>query len=218
MIITVDGPAASGKGTLARRLAAALDCHHLDTGGLYRAVALAALQRGIDPGDDDGLTRLAEGLGAASFSALLADPALRAEETGNVASKAAAVSAVRAALLEQQRRIAHDPPGGKQGCVLDGRDTGTVVCPDAPVKLFITASPEERARRRALELPDGSNPDKQAAVLRDIRARDQRDTERSVAPLRPAEDAWILDTSALDADSVFDRALEHIRRTLAMMP
>ena len=207
LVIAVDGPAAAGKGTLARRLAAELRLAHLDTGALYRATARDVLAAGIDPNDAEGAAAIAAKLDPAS----LADPALRSEAVGRVASVVSAHPAVRAALLDYQRNFAHRPPGGAAGAVLDGRDVGTVVCPDATVKLFVTASVEARADRRVRELEAAGGPVDAAAVLADMVARDERDTKRSAAPLRPAHDAVVLDTSGLDADEAFEAALAIVR-------
>ncbi len=206
-IITVDGPAASGKGTLARALAATLGFAHLDTGKLYRAVALALLRKGADPGD--------AGLAAAVAGALdlnrLDDPALGQDSVGQAASIVAAHASVRAALLDRQRAFALAPPGGEKGAVLDGRDTGTVICPEATLKLFLVATPEERARRRDAELRERGEASIYATVLAEIMERDRRDETRAVAPLRPAADAVIIDTTRLDAASVLAAALAAAR-------
>jgi cytidylate kinase len=202
-VIAVDGPAAAGKGTLARRLAAAYGFAHLDTGALYRATARDVLAAGLDPADADGAAALARRLDPAS----LADPRLRDEAVGCAASIVSAHPAVRAALLDYQRAFADRPPGGANGAVLDGRDVGTVVCPEARVKLFVTASVEARAGRRIRELEALGGPVDAAAVLAEMRARDERDSSRAAAPLKPAEDAVLLDTSALDADAAFAAAV-----------
>lgn len=206
MIIAIDGPAGAGKGTLAKRLAAHFRLAYLDTGLLYRAVGLAVLRAGERPEDPAQATRAAEALAPAT----LADPALRSEDTAAAASKVSAVPAVRAALLEFQRGFAATPPGGVKGAVLDGRDVGTVVCPGADVKFFLTATPEVRAERRVKELRERGLEAIYARVLRDMNERDARDQARAVAPLIPAQDALVLDTSTLDADAVFERALRHI--------
>lgn len=203
MIIAVDGPAAAGKGTLARRLAAHLDFAYLDTGGLYRAVGLKLLNDGNDPTDQSAAAEASRALDLS----VLSDPALRHEGTGNAASKVASMSEVRANLLDFQRNFASSPPGGKTGAILDGRDIGTIVCPDAAVKLFVTASAEERARRRTAEIEGRGDAAKYAEILADVRARDDRDMNRKDAPLKPAEDALLLDTTELDIDAVFLRAL-----------
>lgn len=206
MIIAIDGPAGAGKGTLARRLAAHFRLVYLDTGLLYRAVGLAVLRAGERPEDPVQATRAAEALDPA----MLADPALRGEDTAAAASKVSAIPAVRAALLEFQRGFAATPPEGAQGAVLDGRDVGTVVCPGANVKFFLIATPEVRAERRVKELRERGLEAIYARVLRDMNERDARDRARAVAPLIPAQDALVLDTSTLDADAVFERALRHI--------
>jgi len=198
MIIAIDGPAASGKGTLARRLAAHFGLPHLDTGLLYRAVGAACLSDGtLRDGD-----RAAEAAARLDVSALDPD-ALRTAELGEAASVVAAEPKVRAALLDLQRRFAGQPGGA----VLDGRDIGTVICPDADVKLFVTASAEVRAERRFLELKNRGEDVTYAAVLEDIARRDQRDSSRSSAPLTLAEDAILLDTSRLGIEEVVAAAL-----------
>lgn len=199
LIIAVDGPAASGKGTIAKRIAAAYDLAHLDTGLLYRAVGAGVLAAGDDPADE-----------AAALAAVkritpeaLADPALRDPEIGKAASVVAAIAAVRAALLDYQRGFAHHPPGGKAGAVLDGRDIGTVVCPDADVKFYVDAAPETRARRRFLELKAGGSALSEAQVLADIKERDARDAGRETAPLTIAPGAYLLDTTDLSIEAAF---------------
>ena len=206
MIIAIDGPAGSGKGTLARSLAAHFRFAYLDTGLLYRAVGYAVLAAGQNPDDPDAATRAAEALDPAGLD----NPALRGEDTAQAASKVSAIPSVRAALLAFQRRFAQTPPNGAPGAVLDGRDVGTVVCPDADVKLFLTASAEVRAERRVKELRGRGLEAIYARVLQDMNERDTRDRARAVAPLTPADDALVLETSTLDADAVFERALRHI--------
>jgi len=210
LTIAIDGPAAAGKGTLARRLAAAHNLAFLDTGALYRGTALTLLRGGSETPDEAAAEAAARQL----KPELLTDPELRAEATGRLASKVAAMPAVRAALLDWQRNFAKRPPAGKQGAVLDGRDIGTVVLPDAMVKLFITASDEARAMRRFKELQEKGEAAIYARVLEDMRERDARDTARSTAPMRPAEDALIIDTSALDADQVFRLAQDYIAKKI----
>jgi len=205
LIIAIDGPAASGKGTLARRLAALFDLDLLETGLLYRAAGLAALTRGVALTDAPAIAALARDLDPAA----LADPALRGERVAAAASAVAALQPVRDALLDFQRRFAHSPPSGR-GAVLDGRDTGTVVCPDAPYKLFLTARAEVRTGRRIKELRDRGFPAIESAVQQDITDRDRRDSERAVAPLVAAVDAHLIDTSDLDADAVLAAALAYI--------
>ena len=198
MIVAIDGPAAAGKGTLARRLAAALGYVYLDTGALYRAVAKAVLDAGGDPDDPGAAAAHAEALDPA----MLDDPGLRGEAVGAAASRVAALPAVRAALLAFQRRVAATPPGA----VLDGRDTGTVVCPDAELKLFVTAGIEERARRRLQELRSQGQRLMLEQVLAELAVRDSRDRSRLAAPLRPAGDAVEIDTTGMAPDAVFQRA------------
>ena len=206
-IIAVDGPAAAGKGTLARRLAVEFRLAHLDTGALYRATARDAMAAGVDPAD----AAAAAGIAAKLDPASLADPALRDEKVGRVASIVSAHPAVRAALLDYQRNFAYHPPNDAEGAVLDGRDVGTVVCPQATVKLFVTASLEARAGRRLRELEAAGDPADAAAVLADLQARDERDSKRSASPMKPATDAVVLDTSGLDADEAFGAAVSIVR-------
>lgn len=207
-VVAVDGPAAAGKGTLSRRLAAELGFAHLDTGALYRAVGVNVLRAGADPADPAAAAAAARAL--SPDDGVLNDPALRSDEAAQAASKVAAIPDVRAALLDFQRRFAAFPPDGATGAVLDGRDVGTVVCPDAPAKLFVTASVEARADRRLKELQTRGLPADPAVVLADMKARDERDSNRSAAPLKPADDAVLLDTTSLDVDAVFAAALEII--------
>ena len=203
MIIAIDGLTAAGKGTLAKRLAAALGYRHLDTGLIYRAVAARLIAQATDPTDDAAATRAAEALAPED----LARDGLRSEAVSRAASIVAANPGVRAALVAFQRRFARLPPGA----VLDGRDIGTVICPDAGVKLFVTASPEIRARRRFDELQARGESATYPAVFQDLQERDARDQARGTAPAKPAEDAIVLDTSTLTADQVFARALEIVR-------
>ncbi|CAA7620161.1 (d)CMP kinase [Magnetospirillum sp. SS-4] len=206
MIIAIDGPAAAGKGTLARRLAAELDFDYLDTGLIYRAVGMKLVRAGLDPADSAQAGETARALAPADLEA----PDLREDAAAQAASKVAAIPEVRAALLDFQRRFARQPPGGR-GAVLDGRDIGTVVCPEAGVKLFVTASLEKRALRRLKELQDKGLEAIHSTVLADMKERDERDRNRSVAPLVPAEDAVVLDTSDLDAEQAFAAALDLVR-------
>jgi cytidylate kinase len=207
IVVAVDGPAAAGKGTLARRLADALNLVYLDTGSIYRAVAAKLLAAGGDPADVRAATEVAQGL----TSDDLGREDLRAEGVGGAASVVSAHQDVRAALLEFQRAVAFDPPAGRAGAVLDGRDIGTVVCPDACAKLFVTASLEERARRRHEELLGRGEARIYARVLEDLRERDARDGARETAPMMAAADAVTLDTSDLDIDAAFHRALDIVR-------
>jgi len=197
LVIAIDGPAASGKGTLARRLAAALGIAHLDTGLLYRATGRRVLLTGGDPADATVALRAAESLRADD----LTRTDLRGPDADAAASAVAALPAVRAALLEYQRRVAAG------GAVLDGRDIGTVVVPGAPVKFYVVASLEARARRRWQELGGDL-----AGVTTAMAARDAQDESRAAAPLKPAHDAVVIDTSALDPDQVFDRAMQIIQQ------
>ncbi len=214
MIIAIDGPAASGKGTLARRLARHFALAHLDTGGLYRAVALRTLNSGGDPAD----AAAAEAAAKAVRAEDLDDPRLREERVAQAASVVAALPAVRHALLAFQRDFAYRPPGDAAGAVLDGRDIGTVICPDADAKLFVTAGLDARAERRFKELRESGNAAIYEAVLQDMKDRDARDSQRRAAPLVPADDAFVLDTTALDADAAFAAALAFIGRKLAARP
>jgi cytidylate kinase len=202
LVVTIDGPAASGKSTLAQRLAQALGLPFLDTGLLYRAVGRRLLEAGGDPRDEAAALAAAEALTANE----VVTARLRGQEIGQAASMVAAYPAVRAALLPFQRRFA----GMDGGAVLAGRDTGTVVCPEAGAKLFVTATAEERARRRYEELRRRGAEPIYAAVLAELRERDRRDSERAVAPLRAAQDALVLDTTSLEPDAVLEMALRHI--------
>ena len=206
MIIAVDGPAASGKGTIARALATHFGLPHMDTGLLYRAAALNLLSMGGDPESEFAAARACD-LSQIDFG----DPELKSETVGGIASRISTYRLVREALIERQRRFAAQP----QGAVLDGRDIGTIIAPEAEVKLFVTASAEARAERRLAELTrlglDVHYPD----VLADIRARDERDTSRSTAPLRPAPDAETIDTSELSADQAIEAAIKAAERRLA---
>jgi cytidylate kinase len=210
LIIAIDGPAASGKGTLARRVAERFGLAHLDTGKLYRATALGVIEAGGDPTDPVAAEKAAHSL---DFSGL-SDPRLLQEDVAGASSVVAAIPAVRAALLDAQRRFARHPPAPAKGAVLDGRDIGTVVCPDATVKLFLVASAESRAERRVKELRRSGAAAIYNDVLQDMRERDARDSERRVAPLAAAPDAITIDTTLLDADQVFEQASELIARHL----
>jgi len=200
VIVAIDGPAASGKGTIARSLAAKLGLPHLDTGLLYRATARALMDQGRSLADNAAAVAAARGLALTDFD----EAALRGREMGEAASIVAAVPEVRAALVEMQRRFAHRP----EGAVLDGRDIGTIICPDAEVKIYVTASPEARATRRALELNQNGDKIDYAAVLADILQRDARDQSRTSAPLKAADDAVVLDTTKLDVASAIAAALK----------
>jgi cytidylate kinase len=206
MIIALDGPAASGKGTLARRLAAHFGLPHLDTGLLYRATARTLIEAGERLDDEARAIAAARGLALTDFD----EERLRGREMGEAASVVAAIPGVRQALFDMQRSFAHRPGGA----VLDGRDIGTVICPKADVKIFVTASPETRANRRALELASRGERVDYAAVLDDIRKRDERDSQRSQAPLVAAADAVVLDTTQLDINGAFQAALAIAQRGL----
>ncbi|HLH12573.1 MAG TPA: (d)CMP kinase [Methylovirgula sp.] len=206
MIIAIDGPAASGKGTLARRLAEALNLPHLDTGLLYRATARVLLDHGQSLGNEEAAVAAARSLALTDFDADL----LRGRQMGEAASIVAAIPQVREALIEMQRTFARRPGGA----VIDGRDIGTIICPEAEVKIFVTASPEARASRRALELKGQGEEIDYAEILEDIRRRDARDAGRSTAPLKVAEDAVVLDTTKLDIEAAFKAAREIVERRL----
>jgi CMP/dCMP kinase len=202
MIIAIDGPAASGKGTLAKRIAAHFGFHHLDTGTLYRAVARDLARRGLKLDDVWAGVVAARVLNPTTLD----DPALRGREAGEAASVVAAIPEVRATLLKFQQDFARKDPG----TVLDGRDIGTVVCPQAEVKIYVTASPQERARRRHAELAKSGAVASYEQVLAAIRARDARDAGRETAPMKPAQDAALLDTTHLDIDAAFRAAVDLI--------
>jgi cytidylate kinase len=204
MIIAIDGPAASGKGTLAKRIAAHFGLHHLDTGLLYRAVARDMQRLGGALDDAERAAAAARALDPAGLD----DPDLRNPGAGEAASIVARIPQVRAALLEFQRSFARRAPGA----VLDGRDIGTAVCPEADVKIYVTATPEVRAERRYLEMKGRGEAATYEGVLADIRRRDQRDASRDTAPMRSADDAFLLDTSNLDIEAAFDTAVGVILR------
>ena len=209
MIIAVDGPAASGKGTIARALAAHYGIPHLDTGGLYRAVALSLRRAGGDPDNED------DALSATGFpDRLLHDPELRAEETGVLASRLSAYPAVRAALMKRQRDFARQ----QGGAVLDGRDIGTVIVPDADAKLYVVASPRVRAERRAAEMTGHGQETDIDVMESEIAARDARDMGRDNAPLAQADDADLLDTSELTIDAAIQRAIALVDARLEGYP
>ncbi len=205
-LIAVDGPAASGKGTLARRIARHFGFAYLDTGLLYRAVGNAVIAKGNDFSTPDAAIAAAEKLTPES----LENPDLRSEAAGEAASRAAAIPEVRDALVTFQKDFAASPPDGKPGAVLDGRDIGTVICPDADRKIFVDADISVRAERRVKELRERDVDAIHSRVLQNMRERDARDRSRSVAPLAPAKDAFVLDTTSLDADAAFAAALEYI--------
>jgi cytidylate kinase len=207
MIIAIDGPAASGKGTIGKRLAAHYGLRHLDTGLLYRAVAKSLLDAGAPPGDAAAATAAAEKLDPGNFD----ESALKAPAVGEAASLVSAIPQVREALLAFQRDFAAKPPGA----VLDGRDIGTVICPDADVKIFVTAAPEVRAQRRASEYRAQGRTVDDATVLADILKRDERDQNRAAAPLKQAADAHLLDTTNMDISTAIRAAIDIVEATRA---
>lgn len=202
-VIAVDGPAASGKGTIAKRIAHHYGFAYLDTGKLYRAVGLSVLAAGGDPNDPETATLAAQQIDPSKLD----DLALSSDEAGSAASKVAAIPTVRGALFAFQTRFAVNPPGGHSGAVLDGRDIGTVICPNAPAKLFVTADVETRADRRHKELISRGETSIYPRVLKGLRERDARDAGRSDAPLKPADDARLLDTSALGIEEAVAAAI-----------
>lgn len=210
-IIAIDGPAAAGKGTLAKRLADHFHLELLDTGLLYRAVAAKVLDIGVEIAEDPETYSVIAGQAARDLiPADLEVDGLRSDQVAQAASRVSAIPEVRAALLSFQRNFAEQPPYGGQGAILDGRDIGTVVCPEADVKLFVTAATEIRAERRFKELQERGVEAIYARVLDDMRERDARDTGRDASPLVAADDAFLLDTSDLDADQAFAAALDFI--------
>ena len=209
ILIAVDGPAASGKGTIARALAKHFGLPHMDTGMFYRAVALTMFRFGGDPASEFEAARACEGVAQVDPT----DPELRSEVVGSIASRISTYAGVRSALLERQRNFASQA----SGAVLDGRDIGTVIAPGATAKLFVTASPEVRARRRVAELLSRGMPAHMEDVLIDIRARDARDSGRDAAPLVQAEDADLLDTSELEIDEAIAAAIQLVERKIAAL-
>lgn len=207
MIIAIDGPAASGKGTLGKRLAHHYGYRHLDTGVIYRAVAKAMLDLGADLTDEAQAVAVAGELDPEKFG----NPALKTQEVGDAASVVSAIPRVREVLLNFQRRFAEDPPGA----VLDGRDIGTVICPHADVKIFVVADARVRARRRTLEALGRGEVADEAAVLADIIRRDERDKNRPIAPLKPAADAYLLDNSNLDIEGGVRAAIDIVEAVRA---
>ena len=207
MIIAIDGPAASGKGTLGKKLAAHYGLRHLDTGLIYRAVAKALVDAGERPEDAAAAVAAAKELDLANFD----EATLKTHAVGEAASIVSAIPGVRAALLDFQREFAAQPPGA----VLDGRDIGTVICPGADVKIYVTATPEVRAKRRAAEYRAAGRDIDEASVLADILRRDQRDSNRAAAPLQQAPDAYLLDTTHLAIDAAIRAAIDIVEATRA---
>lgn len=199
MIIAIDGPAASGKGTICKRIAGHYGLRHLDTGLLYRAVGKSVLDAGKAPDDKAAAIAAAQSLDLARFD----EATLKSAEAGEAASHVSAIPEVRAALVDYQRAFAAQKPGA----VLDGRDIGTVICPDADVKIFVTASPEVRASRRGNEYRASGKDIDDATVLADIRKRDERDSSRAASPLRQADDAVLLDTTAMGVEEAVAAAI-----------
>ncbi len=214
-IVTIDGPSGSGKGTVASRLAARLGWRNLDSGALYRLIGLAAERAGIAADDVQALQRLARNMdavfrdGHVFLDNIDVTDAIRTEQAGNAASKIAAIPEVRDELLSWQRGYARDP-----GLIAEGRDMGTVVFPHAEVKIFLTASPERRAERRYKQLKEKGFDVTMDSLLEEISERDKRDTERAIAPLKPAPGAFIVDSSEMDVGEVVDRLLAHVRERI----
>jgi len=217
MIIAIDGPAAAGKGTLAKKLAETLRYAYLDTGALYRAVGLSMVKKNMNPDDIEKAARMAESMTVSDFAEIIKDPDLRKEIGAKAAAKVAKNTGVRQALLKFQRDFAENPAftdGTKaQGSILDGRDIGTVVCPHADLKFFVTASPEKRAERRFNEYKEKKSDITFEEVLKDVKERDEADRTRSASPLVPADDAVILDTSFLSIDEVYEKAMAIVTKT-----
>jgi cytidylate kinase len=211
LIVAIDGPAGSGKGTVGKRLAADFDLAYLDTGALYRRTGVLVLRGGGDPGDEAAAVAAAKRVGEVEIP----DAELRTEPAADAASRVAAMQPVRDALLDFQRDFAARPPGEAPGAILDGRDIGTVVCPDADLKLFITASAEERADRRWRDLVDAGMIVSYDEVLDLVKDRDARDERRAAAPLKPADDAHLLDTTDLSIEAAVEAASELVRQALA---
>lgn len=211
-VIAIDGTAASGKGTLARKLAETLNLPHLDTGKLYRYIGLSILKTGGNPADREAAEAAAMVIVQALDPKILINPDLMSDEAGQAASKVATMTGVRKALLSYQKRFAAQPGGA----ILDGRDIGTVICPDAPLKLFVDATPEIRAQRRHKELQNRGVLANYDAVLADMHERDARDRERATAPMKPADDAVIIDTTEMNAEQAFETVLKLARERLGI--
>jgi len=203
MIIAIDGTLASGKGTLAKKLATHFNLPHMDTGALYRATGVAAMRAKVDLSDEEACADIASKLELSLYP----DAELRTAEAGQAASKVAALPKVRQALFDLQRSFAMQ----EGGAVLDGRDIGTVVCPEADVKFWVDAAVEERARRRCLELEKAGKPISQEDMVKELKERDERDKSRATAPMKAADDAFVLDTTVMTPAEVIKAALEHAR-------
>ncbi len=210
MIIAIDGPAAAGKGTLSRRLANHFNFAHLDTGKLYRAIGLKILRSGGNPSHPGQALKAVTSLQHVDLN----DSDILSDKAAIAASQVAVVEVARNALKQFQRSFAANPPDGAKGAILDGRDIGTIICPDADIKIFVTANLQTRARRRHKELLERGETSIYARVLRDMGERDVRDLTRTLAPLKPADDAFVLDCTALDADSAFAEVVTHIAKHL----
>lgn len=213
-VIAVDGPAASGKGTLARRIAKELNYAYMDTGLLYRAVGFEIKMAGSDPENEVQAITAAESMMTNFTLETLKEPRLRTDTTGQFASKVAAIQGVRDVLLDLQHNFAQDPGEGYEGAILDGRDIGSVICPNADAKIFVIAQVEKRAQRRHKELQSLGFDVKHGAVLKDMRERDARDSSRDAAPMAAARDAFILDTTALTPEAAYDEAMAYIREKI----
>lgn len=211
LVVAIDGPAASGKGTLGRKIAERYNLEYLDTGSLYRAVALAMVMANGDPECDLDVRAALNMIGRNITPELLCSCELRSPKVSQMSSKVAALPIVREYLLDHQRNFSKNPPPHKNGVVLDGRDIGTVVCPEADIKLFVTATPEVRAERRYAELKEKNTDMLLTTVLQDIKTRDERDSQREVAPLVIAKDAFVIDTSKLNVTETLDHALDVMR-------
>lgn len=207
MVVALDGPAASGKGTLARRIADHFNLALLDTGALYRAVGWKVLQSGGDPDNENDALKAVQKLSDIDLS----NPDLKTESIGAAASKVASKPSVRRSLVDFQRNFAHNPPADKNGTILDGRDIGTVICPEAKFKIFVTADIETRAKRRFLEeFGSEGSPENYQNILNDLMARDERDMNRTTSPLKQAANAHLIDTTEKDIEAVFDAAVAYV--------
>ena len=212
-VIAIDGPAASGKGTLARKLAQKMNYAHLDTGAIYRIAALYLVQHNLELTLENGIRaarHIQENLDLAS----LQNPALRTDEIGSLTSKLSALPEIRSILLDTQRHFAQNPPDGFDGAVLDGRDIGTVVCPEADLKLYVTANVEARAQRRLKELHSRGLEADYEHVLQDMKDRDFRDMNREIAPLKPAQDSVLIDTTNLGPEEALQKVLVMVKSQL----